>query len=280
MPAYFDTNVIRYLRTGLNREIPAESQSRVVLSPVSAIEVLSQVADRNRGEEALYSIHRFREWLPEQTVLLDWLETFYAHHVFGMELRDEIFPIISEMLSHTLTAGHVDPALRQGAEELRCANETAKMRKARLFQEATDRLRADNLAPNELDQRVGREITLALAQRVNAVPNARTQAQVEQSLSAYCEFHRQSVLRAVRNVNFRFESREHLNDHFDGEQLLYLAVPEHHFISSDGGFNCVTNTQQGARIHIMPAATLQNPATAATSLERVLNACTPARPVL
>jgi hypothetical protein len=76
MPAYFDTNVIRYLRTGLNAPLAERLQPRILLSPISAIEVLSQIGDAVRGEEALQSIYRFRDWLPEQTMLLSWLETF------------------------------------------------------------------------------------------------------------------------------------------------------------------------------------------------------------
>ncbi len=247
-----------------------------MLSPVSAIEVLSQIADGNRGEEALDSIHRFRDSLSDEPVLLGWLEPFCARHVFGIELEDEIFPIISEMLKRALAADNVYAALREGARKLRRVNEEAKLRKARLFQGAADRLRAMNLRPDELDECVRRDITLAIAQRVNAAPDARSQEQIERSLAAYCEFHRQSVLSAVRNVNFRFDSRDHLNDHFDGEQLLYLADAENQFITSDGGFNRVTNPGKG-RVHIIPADTLQEAATATPALEQVIAGCTQAR---
>ena len=73
MPAYFDTNVIRYLRTGLDAPLSADLQSRIVVSPISAIEVLSQVADPIYGDDALQSIHRFRHWLGPQAVMFDWL---------------------------------------------------------------------------------------------------------------------------------------------------------------------------------------------------------------
>ena len=280
MPAYFDTNVIRYLRTGLNAPPLDNMQSRIVLSPVSAIEVLSQMDDEVGGEEAFQSIHRFRDWMPEQAVMFDWLETFYAHHVFGIEIEDEIFPIVIELLRRTLAANDLSPELRVGARNLKRVNEGAKLQKARLFQQAADRLHAEGLAANELDMRVRRDITLGIEQRVGATPGTRTQSQIEGCLSAYCEFHRRSVLGALQNAGFRFESREHLNDHFDGEQLLYLAFPANHFVSSDTGFNGVTNTPQGARIRIMPAAILQNPATATPALEGVIAACTPAQPAV
>ncbi len=225
--------------------------------------------DEVRGVDAFQSIHHFRDWVPPKAVMFDWLETFYAHHVFGIEIEDEIFPIVIEMLRRTLAANDLSPELRAGAHNLKRVNERAKLQKARLFQQAADRLRAEGLAANELDMRVRRDITLGIEQRIGAAHGTRTQAQIEGSLSAYCEFHRRSVLGALQNAGFRFDSREHLNDHFDGEQLLYLALPENHFVSSDTGFNGVTNTAQGPRVHIIPAAVLQDPATATLALEFV-----------
>jgi len=242
---------------------------------VSALEVLSQISDAARGEEALQSIHRFRDWLPPQTVMLDWLETFAAYHVFGIEVEDEIFPIIEELLHRALAVNDA-AELREGARHLRRINEQAKLRKARLFQEAADRLRTANLAAQELDAQIRRGTALGIEERVGAAPGTRTQAQIEESLAAYCEFHRASVRRAVQHAGFRFDSREHLNDHFDGEQLLYLAFPNNHFITSDRGFNGVTQTAQGPRLHIISAVILQNPATAVPALEGVIAACTPA----
>lgn len=280
MPAYFDTNVIRYLRIGLNAPLPANLQSRIVLSPVSAIEVLSQMEDEVRGGEAFHSIHCFRDWVPEQAVMFDWLETFCARHVFGIEIEDQIFPIVSEMLHRTLAANDLSPELRAGARNLKHVNEKAKRQKAHLFQQAADLLRAEGLGATELDLRVRRDISVGIEQRIGAARGSRAQAQIEGSLSAYCEFHRRSLLGALQNAGFRFDSREHLNDHFDSEQLLYLASPENHFISSDGGFNSVANTPQGPRIHIIPAAVLQNSATATPALEGVIAACTLAHPAV
>ena len=182
------------------------------------------------------------------------------------------------MLNRALAADRVSCRLRWGARRLRRVNENAKIRKAELFQSAAQQLRVAHLAPDELDDRIRSDMAIAIAQRIGAAPGARTQTQIEQRLSAYCDFHRRSVRRAVENVDFRFDSREHLNDHFDGEQLLYLASPENHFISSDTGFDCVINSQQAPQCHFIPAVTLQNPATAAPALQVVIAGCTQARP--
>jgi hypothetical protein len=280
MPAYFDTNVIRYLQVGLQGPLSDDMKSRIVLSPLSAIELLSQVADGSAGEDALQSIHRLRDWLPEQAVLLNWLEPFSAWNVFGIELEDGFFPIISEMLQRALAAPRLSYKLKWGARKLRRVNEKAKLRKAELFQRAAERLRAEHLASAQLDNRIRSDIKTGLAQRLGAIPSAQTQAQIEQRLSAYCDFHTRSVRHAVENVDFRFESRAHLNDHFDGEQLLYLSSPENHFISSDTGFHCVANNQQAPQYHFIPAVTLRDPATSAPALQGVIAGCTPAHPAV
>ena len=264
MPAFFDTNVIRYLRTGLTTELPPEIQRRIVLSPVSAIEVLSQIAIA--PIEALESIHRFRNWLPEQAMLLGWLEPYCARYVFGIEMEDAIWPIVSQMLDRALRAEDVTHPLTEGARELRRINEEAKLRKAQLFQGAAERLRRQRCCPEELDAQVRQAITQAIAVRVQAGPDLRTDIEIERSLAAYCEFHRVLTLRAVRNPQYRFDSRDHLNDHFDGEQLLYLADQENHFITTDTGYRGLRNTGQWPRIHILSAEDMQNEARAASIL--------------
>jgi hypothetical protein len=143
--------------------------------------------------------------------------------------------------------------------------------------DAVEWLRSEGLDAEELEQRVRHDIPLAVAVRVN-MAGARTPEQINTSLAAYFEFHRQSVVGAVRNVAFRFDSRQHLNDHFDGEQLLYLAAPEIHFVTSDRAFDCVTRTAQGPRVHIIAADVLQNSVTATQEIQQVVMGCTPARP--
>lgn len=170
MPAYFDTNVIRYLRTGLAEALPVEVRNRIVLSPLSAIEALAQIADG--GDDALLSIHRFREWLPENPVILAWVEPFYARHVFDMDLEDNLFPTLSDALNRGLAIEHVTPTLAERAWRLREFNEREKRRRAELFEVAVTQVRAE-VAPDKLDQCVSNAVTIALRQRIGARHQAR-----------------------------------------------------------------------------------------------------------
>lgn len=62
MPYFFDTNVIRYLSTGLaGHNLPKDQKSRMVVSAVSAIELVSQIA--LSPQEALDAVHTFENWL-------------------------------------------------------------------------------------------------------------------------------------------------------------------------------------------------------------------------
>ena len=93
MPAFFDTNVIRYLRTGLIEPLPNDLRARVCISPISASELISQIAID--PEAALAAVHAFDRWLNiEHASLLEWYESFYAYRVFGIEFHD----LVSEHL--------------------------------------------------------------------------------------------------------------------------------------------------------------------------------------
>lgn len=275
MPAYFDTNVIRYLRTGLAETFSVEVRNRIVLSPLSAIEALAQIADG--GDDALRSIHRFQEWLPGNPVILAWVEPFCARHVFDIDLEDKLFPTLSDALNRGLAIEHVTPTLAEGARRLREFNEREKQHTAELFEVAVRQVRAE-VARDKLDQLISNTLTIGLRQRIGVSPGTREDAYIQSKLAAYYEFHCRSINRAVMNNQFTFASRAHLNDHIDVDQLLYLADESNHFISCDRGYNCVATGGQGNRIHLLPADQLQNPETAAPILEPIIMACAPARP--
>jgi hypothetical protein len=275
MPAYFDTNVIRYLRTGLTEALPADVRNRIVLSPLSAIEALAQIADG--GDDALLSIHRFREWLPENPVILAWAEPFYARHVFDVDLEDKLFPTLSDALNRGLAIEHVTPTVIGSARTLREFSERGKRNRAELFQLAVTQVRAE-VDSAKLDPCILNALTIALRQRIGVPPGTKDEAYIRGKLAAYYEFHRQSIAKAVVNKGFRFDSRDHLNDHIDVEQLFYLADEGNHFISCDHGYDVVLAAGQGHRTHVLSADELQNPATAAQRLEPIIMGCTPARP--
>lgn len=99
MPYFLDTNVIRYLSAGLaGQHLPPEHKSRVVVSAVSAIELVSQIAVS--PQEALDAVHTFENWLDtDRAILLEWSETFVGEHVFGIAPNESVFELLQQVLN-------------------------------------------------------------------------------------------------------------------------------------------------------------------------------------
>lgn len=262
MTACFDTNVIRYLGQGLTgQHLPQHLKERIVLSAVSAIELVSQIAVT--PQEALSAIHTFENWLDTtHAVLLDWSETFVANHVFGLAHNDGVFELLQQVLGVCYRTDRPNAQLIADAQGLRDFNECAKRQKAELFRGTATALRARALPQAELRGILPTTITESLRIKYGQQAAPITDAQIEAALSAYFEFHADLVERAVNQVGFNFFSRDHLNDLFDAEQLVYLADDRLHLFTTDMGYRGVRNSVQRTRIHIVDVDDVRDPARA------------------
>ena len=263
MPYFFDTNVIRYLSVGLaGRHLPQEHKSRVVASAVSAIELVSQIAVC--PQEALDAVHTFENWLDtDNAILLDWSETFVGEHVFGIAPNESVFALLRQALNVCYRASKPDSRIVCDAERLRDFNEHAKQQKAQLFERAAKSLRAKALPQDELRAGLQRDIVTSLRAKYGQQNNAGvTDAQIEESLSGYIKYHTDLTMRAVNHAGFNFFSRDHLNALFDAEQLAYLVDPSLTFITADGDFLRVSQSAQRARIRVVEANDVRDPARA------------------
>lgn len=73
--------------------------------------------------------------------------------------------------------------------------------------------------------------------------------------SAYYDFGRSQLTNAAQNPNYN--PANHANDFLDAQQLIYLAAPDHHFISCDQQFRRYTAaSEQAERIHTAAPADL------------------------
>ena len=263
MPYFFDTNVIRYLSTGLaGQPLTQEHKSRVVVSAVSAIELVSQIAVT--PQEALDAVHTFENWLDTgKAILLDWSETFVGDHLFGIAPNDSVFELLRQVLNVCNRASKPDSKLVCDAARLRAFNEHAKQQKAQLFERAAKALRAKALQQKQLRAGLQRDIVASMRVKYGQQNNTViTDAQIEAALSAYIEYHTELTLRAVNQAGFNFFSRDHLNALFDAEQLAYLVDPSLTFITADGGFSSVSHSAQRTRIHVIEANDVRDPARA------------------
>lgn len=263
MPYFLDTNVIRYLSAGLaGQHLPPEHKSRVVVSAVSAIELVSQIAVS--PQEALDAVHTFENWLDtDRAILLEWSETFVGEHVFGIAPNESVFELLQQVLNVCYRTSKPDSRIVCDAAHLRDFNEHAKQSKAQLFERAAKALRAKALPQEELRAGLQRDIVASMRAKYGQQNNTGvTDAQIEAALSAYIEYHTDLTMRAVSHVGFNFVSRDHLNALFDAEQLAYLADPSLTFITADGDFRRVSQSAQRARIRVIEAKDVRDPARA------------------
>ncbi len=106
----------------------------------------------------------------------------------------------------------------------------------------------------------GRHVAIAsgLRDEVGATPDEVADDALAGYLPAYFEYHVDLIVRAIPDGNFNFFSAKHLNDHFDAEQLVFLADPSLHFFTADKGYDCAAKVEP--RVHLLEANQVRDPA--------------------
>ena len=262
MPVYFDTNIIRYLRDGLREQsLSQEEKKQVVLSPISVLELVSQIAAI--PDEALGAIHALRSWIDtKDAYLLGCREAFIAHWVFSKKIADEVSEGLKRVLATCYESETPDNKLREDAGALLKFLETEKRGKARLLENAARDIRQTPKDNSKANLRGAARSAIARGLRtvVAATPDEMPDDAIADCLPAYFEYHTALIERAIPDDKFHFSSEKHLNDHFDAEQLVYLADPSLHFFTGDKGFACAAAVEP--RVHILEARQVRDPATA------------------
>ena len=273
MPAYFDTNIIRYLREGLKEQsLSQEQKQKVVLSPVSVLELVSQIAVV--PDKALGAIHAMKSWIDTQHAdLLGWRDVFIAHWVFSKELADKVSEGLKRVLTVCYESDAADAKLREDAGALLKFLKNSKCKKAALLDDAARNIRKTPKDNSKENLRGAARLALASGLRgeVAATPDEMPDDALAGNLPAYFEYHTDLIVRAIPDANFNFFSEKHLNDHFDADQLLFLADPSMHFFTADKGYGCAANVEP--RVHILEANQLRDPAVApklmATEIQKI-----------
>lgn len=262
MSLYFDTNIIHYLREGLKEQsLSQEQKENVVLSPITVLELVSQIAVA--PDEALGAIHAMKSWIDTQHAdLLGWRHAFIAHWVFSKKVADEVSEGLTRVLTVCYESKDADTTLRDDAGALLKFLRNAKRKKAALLDNAAQTIRKtpkDNSKEN-LTGAARLAIASGLRNEVGAKPDEVADDALAGFLPAYFEYHTDLIVRAIPDGNFNFFSDKHLNDHFDAEQLVFLADPSLHFFTADKGYGCAANAEP--RVHILEANQVRDPAVA------------------
>ena len=224
-------------------QLPFALRRKMALSPISILEVLSQLSSP-ASAEVLRQIHSMRNWLdPEHAVLLPWVNDVISSVVLGVPREEDI----TRSYQNAVEACFVD-----GAEEIQ--------RRAAVLRALTDRIKDDDgsdsfgaLVEAARRERPSEEYVKEIwmqrvAARVDVALTPERRIALASDLDAYweIEFSKLSRASAARIYN----ARNHRNDIFDFEQLIYLSIGELHFLTMDTGFSRVVRSPQRERIHV------------------------------
>lgn len=264
---YFDTVAIRIIGRALkNAELPYDIRDAIVVSPLSALEVMSHLTIAN-ADEVLQEIHAMHSWLnPSGADILPWPEDVLATIGFGkaaeaVNMAETIGVALKNCLNATSSS-----QLKDEAGELKDFLDKAKLGNAQSFAQLLDSLRAQP----PTDDAFSEALFHGIAARVTADQESRTVTEFTTIFSAYHEFERVKLEVALTSENYNPLTREHQNDLFDASQLIYLGIPELYFLTCDKGFNRVKRSAQASRIIVVSQEDLSDAEKVEALLRRII----------
>jgi len=241
---YFDTDAFRKIGAALaGSQLSDTVKAHISVSPITAIEVLSQLSVTD-SEKILADIRAMKCWLPDRAGILDWPDVFIAENVFGERKPNEDFRHIAEAFDACLEATSAEQ-VKDAGKATRDLLDRATGAQAQRNQSEVELLRSNPLD----DSQLAPIFAQAMALRVEVEFKPEVEATVLERLNAYFEYQNEILRRAVANTEYNFE--KHRSRALDAEQLVFLADPALHFVTADHGFECITRSQQRARIHIL-----------------------------
>ncbi|TAM81430.1 MAG: hypothetical protein EPN47_11745 [Acidobacteria bacterium] len=244
---YFDTDIFRNIgKTFENAALPNDLRGNLLVSPLSAFEVISQLSTA-AGDEILRQIHAIRNWVnPERAGMLPWPDDVLLNVGFGMPMREDDFTQrMANAFKICLAATSVEP-LREEAHRVKEMLDETKLRNAQDFGRLLKAARRESPKGDWFSD----PWYQGIARRVNANPETRSADAIAATFNAYREFERVKLQTALKEKDYNVE--KHKNDLFDAEQLIYLGSPDLYFLTCDKGFSRVNQSAQFERVMIVP----------------------------
>jgi hypothetical protein len=245
---YLDTNAFRYFGIAFeNVPLATDLRDKILISPLSAFEVLAQLADDDEAEA--------------NRGLLPWPDDMLHYFWFQKPLEDDGFTKkMEQSFNVCLTADSLIP-LKEAAEEQKKAMDDFKLSTAHNFKNMLDDLRnqqgkvGKKARPVDLTEVWFRGI----ANRVQADPKSRKISDIQSVLSAYHEFEQSKLQTALMIPEYQPMSRKNQNDIIDAEQLVYLGDPSLCMLTADKGFKSkVAKSEQASRIIVAASGDLMD----------------------
>ena len=270
---YLDTNAFRHFGEAFGTELlPDDLREKMLISPLSAFEVLAQLAREDCGDEVLRQIKAIRNWTnPIRSGLLPWPNVWLYEIWFQKNKPDDGFSKkMANAFNRCLAAD--SPAsletLKKASAEHAKLMDGYKRQKAEQFKVMIDAARQEKIKAFD-----STEFWFAsLAESVGADPKSKPIAEVVCALSAHHEFEQSKLRTALEIPDYNPLSRKNQNDVIDVDQLLYLADETLCMLTADGGFKKkVTKSRQAARIITAPEADLMDARKAETMLRNIVS---------
>lgn len=270
---YFDTDAFRHVGTAFrDQELAIELRKRIAVSPMTALEVMSQLVTVGRAEIHA-QIQAMKNWLPVPAVLLPMPTYLIADRAFGKLIPDKMHESISHSLNVCLQAGDVGQLVQQ-AGRLRDYLDKWKAKDALILTQYQQASIADIQAgygpPDRI--RLVHAIREGLASRVGVSPLAPLTYGLRRLFCAFFEYEEERALISGADRHYNPANARNINDAFDSEQLFYLTSADLRFITCDRKYaRRVKRCRQAGQIVTVEAADFRDPAAATQVLTRITN---------
>jgi hypothetical protein len=264
---------LRYFSSAFgDDELLPEIRESIVLSSISAVELLSQLCDSS-ATQAFDAVQALKNWLPDPVPILDLPPVFIRVNTIGDdEGGREAFARITNALHMSLKARSAAD-LRDASKELRTYLQKAKLSDAQSRADAVVAMRNDlrGLKRREMtDEELREGFRSSIAKRAGAEPTHPSIANFVQRVEAYYQYETIRLQRAVENPSLNLLSKKRQNDLFDAEQLLYLFADGLCFLTSDRGYSELLLLAQGKRIRIVKPGLLATAKSAIPILNEII----------
>lgn len=256
---YFDTNVLRYFADAFrDRQVDADLKQHIVVSPISLLELLSEIGT-DQAEEAFRTVKAFHNIFDTDNPipLLPWESEISRVLVFNQPPRqDQLAELLSNATARALYASTIAD-IQDDARQLRDLMDRAKLSATDNFASLLASMRKYGTVADDEHRRI---FANGVAHRAEVPQEGVDPHPVIDRLSALWAYEYEHVVNAARERGY--DPYGHQNDFFDIEQLVYLAHPDMHFLTSDQGFRRARQSPQFRRIRWEPVHILRDPAEA------------------